>query len=67
MFTFEEAAKMARKLIEGKFNGKIMHLAGVSTIHHMIKKIHPRLIIVRVLPVVFSVKKCHELGIPGEI
>ena len=64
--SFEEASEMAGQLIEGKFDGRIMHLAGVSTIHHMINGIDPQFIVVRVLPVVYSVKKCHELGIPGE-
>jgi precorrin-6A/cobalt-precorrin-6A reductase len=62
--SFEEAAKKATSIIKSDLNGKIMHLAGVSTLQHMIKEIHPKLIVVRVLPMVFSVKKCIELGIP---
>jgi precorrin-6A/cobalt-precorrin-6A reductase len=61
--TFEEAAKKAMEIHEGNINGKIMHFAGVSTLHHMIKKIQPGLIVVRIIPMVFSLKKCLELGI----
>ncbi len=64
--SFEEAAEMAGQMLEEEFDGRIMHLAGVSTIHHIIKGIDPQFIVVRILPVVYSVKKCHELGIPGE-
>ena len=63
--SFEEAAKKAWDMMEDNVNGKIMHLAGVSTITHMIRKIPPRLIVARVLPMVFSIKKCLELGIPS--
>jgi len=61
--SFEEAALESKRLIKSESNGKIMYLAGVSTLHH-ITGINPELIIVRVLPVVYSVKKCIEMGIP---
>ena len=64
--SFQGAADLSGKIINNKNNGRIMHLAGVSTLQYMIKVIDPRLIVVRVLPMVYSIKKCHEIGIPGE-
>jgi precorrin-6A/cobalt-precorrin-6A reductase len=62
--TFEEAAKKSKEICEDNSNGKIMHLAGVSTLHHIINKISPELIVVRILPMAFSIRKSLELGIP---
>lgn len=64
--SFQEAATMGIEIIKENNNGRMMHLAGVSTLHHMIKAIYPRLIVARVLPMVYSVKKCLEIGIPRE-
>jgi len=64
--SFQEAADLAMEIVNNKNNGRIMHLAGVSTLQYMIKVINPRLIVARVLPVVYSIKKCIEFGIPGE-
>ena len=61
--SFEEAAVLSKKLIGREYNGKIMHLAGVSTLPHL-KDIDPKLIVVRVLPVLNSIRKCNEMGIP---
>lgn len=44
--------------------GKVLHLAGVNTLHHLTKVISPDLIVARVLPMVYSVRKSLELGIP---
>lgn len=63
---FEEASQKAYELISQTKNGRVMHLAGVSSIPDVLKKIHPQSLIVRVLPAVYSIKKCIELGIPGE-
>ncbi len=64
--SFEEAAINVMKMIKGNINGRIMHLAGVSTLQNMIKRINPQFIVVRVLPMVYSVKKCLEIGIHRE-
>jgi len=44
--------------------GKVLHLAGVNTLHHLTDIISPDRIVARVLPTVYSVKKSLELGIP---
>jgi precorrin-6A/cobalt-precorrin-6A reductase len=63
---FDEAAEIAIKLTENLNNKRIMHLAGVTTLPQMIKKIPVDSLIVRVLPAVYSIKKCAEYGIPSE-
>jgi precorrin-6A/cobalt-precorrin-6A reductase len=63
---FDEAADIAINLIKNIDDGKIMHLAGVSTLPKMIKKVPGHSIIVRVLPGVYSITKCLELGIPSK-
>lgn len=63
---FREASITASEIISKTKNGRIMHLAGVSTIPHVLEKISAHSIIVRVLPAVYSIKKCIELGIPSE-
>ena len=59
--SFEEAASEALKLTEGR----IFHLAGAMTLQRLTEKIDPHRIVVRVLPSVYSIKKCRELGIPA--
>jgi precorrin-6A/cobalt-precorrin-6A reductase len=44
--------------------GKILHLAGVNTLHYLTAVVSPDLIVARILPTVHSVKKSMELGIP---
>jgi precorrin-6A/cobalt-precorrin-6A reductase len=44
--------------------GRVFHLAGVNTLHHLTERIPKEMIVARVLPSVYSVKKCFELGIP---
>jgi precorrin-6A/cobalt-precorrin-6A reductase len=60
--SFPEAAQLALKLS----NGCILHLAGVSTLHHLTEVIDADRIVVRVLPYPYSIKKSMELGLPGE-
>ncbi|MDD3985174.1 MAG: precorrin-6A reductase [Methanobacterium sp.] len=64
--TFQEAAKKAYQTFKQKDNCKIMHFAGVSTLHHIIQWISPKYIITRVLPVEYSLKKCLEMKIPNK-
>ena len=45
-------------------NGKVLHLAGVNTLHYVTEVISPEFVVARVLPTVYSVKKSLELGIP---
>ncbi|MCC7559102.1 MAG: precorrin-6A reductase [Methanobacterium sp.] len=76
--SFEEAAVVVREIlnINDSFKeenpltgnvspkGKVLHLAGVNTLHHLTRVISPDLIVARVLPMVYSVRKSLELGIP---
>ena len=50
----------------GNNNQRVFHLAGVMTLHHLTKVINPENIVVRVLPSLYSVKKCVDLGLPAE-
>jgi precorrin-6A/cobalt-precorrin-6A reductase len=63
---FKEASKTASEIVSKTKNGRIMHLAGVSTLPQVLEKISAHSIIVRVLPAVYSINKCLELGIPSE-
>jgi len=63
---FNEASKKAIELIRKTKNGRVMHLAGVSTIPQVLENVSPQNLIVRVLPAVYSIKRCLELGIPSE-
>lgn len=63
---FIEASQKAIELIKDTKNGRVMHLAGVSTIPQVLENVSPPNLIVRVLPAVYSIRKCLELGIPGE-
>lgn len=60
--SFDEAALKALKLLKGR----ILHLAGVMTLHHLTERIDPQRIIVRVLPSAYSVEKCLQIGLPAE-
>ncbi len=63
--SFEKAVQkilQIQKQIENK-PGRIFHLAGVNTLHHLTNKIPNEIIVARVLPSVYSLKKCLELGI----
>lgn len=63
---FKEASQKAVELVRKTKNGRIMHLAGVSTLPKVLENVSPENLIVRVLPAVYSIKKCLELGIPSE-
>ncbi|MCK9150359.1 precorrin-6A reductase [Methanobacterium alcaliphilum] len=58
--SFKEAGKLAFDIVK---NGKIMHLAGVSTLNDVLENYPLETIFVRVLPIVSSIKKCEDLGI----
>jgi precorrin-6A/cobalt-precorrin-6A reductase len=64
--SFKEAATIANEIMKGDSKGMMMHLAGVSTLYHMIENIKPELIVPRILPMVSSLKKCLEIGIPSK-
>lgn len=63
---FSEASDKALELLSNTKNGRVMHLAGVSTLPKVLKNISTESLIVRVLPAVYSINKCLELGIPSE-
>lgn len=60
--SFEEAAMHANKLTEGK----VLHLAGVSTLKPVIEEINPMRLFARVLPSLDSIQKCLDLGLKQE-
>lgn len=62
VLSFEEAALKANELTEGK----ILHLAGVSTLKPVIEKIDSKRLFVRVLPSLDSIQKCLDLGLKQE-
>lgn len=47
-------------------NGRILHLAGVNTLHYLTEALNPELVVARVLPMTYSIEKSLELGIPPE-
>ena len=61
VFSFEDAALKVLEITEK--NDKILHLAGVSTLNHVIEKIDCTRIFARVLPSIDSVQKCLDLGL----
>jgi precorrin-6A/cobalt-precorrin-6A reductase len=63
--SFKEASTIANEIMKRNPNGKMMHLAGVSTLYYMIENVMPVLIVPRILPMVSSLKKCLEMGIPS--
>jgi precorrin-6A/cobalt-precorrin-6A reductase len=60
--SFPEAAQLAKTMS----NDRILHLAGVSTLHYLTQTIEADRIVARVLPNPYSIKKSLELGLPGE-
>lgn len=60
--SFSEAAQLAKTMT----SGRILHLAGVSTLHYLTEIIDGGRIVARVLPNPYSIKKSLELGLPGE-
>jgi precorrin-6A/cobalt-precorrin-6A reductase len=69
--SFEDAVELIKEIM-GKSalsgsdipDGRILHLAGVNTLHYLTEALNPDLIVVRVLPMVYSIEKSLELGIP---
>jgi len=65
--SFHEAVDLVQSLLEKKYeNGKIMHLAGVSTLNYILKKIDKKKVYVRILPSIDSIKKCLDIGLKPE-
>ena len=62
--SFEEAALKIFELTG--INDNILHLAGVSTLSNITKKIDVNRIFARVLPSIDSIKKCLDLGLKQE-
>lgn len=62
VFSFEEAALKAAALT----NGNILHLAGVSTLEHIVVMIAPSKLFVRILPSLDSIRKCLGFGVLQE-
>jgi precorrin-6A/cobalt-precorrin-6A reductase len=60
--SFEEAALKAKEMTEGR----VLHLAGVSTLKPVIEKIDSSRLFARVLPSVDSIQKCIDLGLKQE-
>lgn len=60
--SFPEAAHLAKTIS----NGRILHLAGVSTLHYLTEVVDADKIVARVLPNPYSVKKSLETGLSGE-
>ena len=63
--SFENAVSKVLKLIDTD-NPRIFHLAGVMTLHYLTEVLNPKNIVIRVLPSIYSVKKCLNLGLPAE-
>ncbi|MDI6644392.1 MAG: precorrin-6A reductase [Methanobacteriaceae archaeon] len=65
--SFQEAVDLVLNLLEtNSSNGKIMHLAGVSTLNYVLKKIDKEKVYVRILPSINSIQKCLNLGLKPE-
>lgn len=77
--SFEEAALKVKEIAEKtskKAAGndvedksrtyKVLHLAGVSTLHHLTELIPPENIVARIVPSNYSLNKCFEMGLTGE-
>ncbi len=60
--SFPEAVHLAKTIS----NGRILHLAGVSTLHYLTEEIDADKILARILPNPYSIKKSLETGLPGE-
>lgn len=61
--TFNEGAIKAKEIIE---DGKLMHLAGVTTLPKITEVIDPNQVVVRVLPNNFSISNTQKTGVPAE-
>ncbi len=63
--SFENAISKVLEII-GNDNTRIFHLAGVMTLHYLTQVLNPDNIVTRVLPSVYSIEKCLDLGLPSE-
>jgi len=61
VYSFSEALELIQKLNQGR----IFHMAGVTTLHHLTERIEGIRIVARVLPSSYSIKRCLELGLPS--
>ena len=78
VYSFEDAVEIIREIMgvtgisegndfsdsENLPGGRILHLAGVNTLHYLTESLSPNLVVARVLPMVYSIEKSLELGIP---
>ena len=67
--SFEDAVSKILQILKQASNNsdktrKIFHLAGVNTLHHLTQRVPGEMIVARILPSVYSIKKCLKLGIP---
>lgn len=60
--SFVEAASQVSEITRGR----VFHLAGVMTLSYLTERIDPQRIVARVLPTVYSLKKCRDLGLSAE-
>ncbi|MGO9388108.1 MAG: precorrin-6A reductase [Methanobacterium sp.] len=63
--SFEDVTSKVLEII-GSDNHRIFHLAGVMTLHYLTQVLNPDNIVTRVLPSVYSIEKCLDLGLPSE-
>ena len=66
MSSFHEAGTKALKFINENPNAKMMYLAGVTTLRQITEIIKPESTVARILPMVYSINKCLEIGIPSQ-
>jgi precorrin-6A/cobalt-precorrin-6A reductase len=66
VLSFHEAGMKALEFMNDNPNTRMMYLAGVTTLIQITKLIKPELIVARILPAVYSIKKCLEIGIPSQ-
>jgi len=66
VLSFHDAGIKALELMNENPYARMMYLAGVTTLRQITEIIKPELIVVRILPMVYSIKKCIEIGIPSE-
>ncbi len=64
--SFHEAGTKALKFMNENSGARMMYLAGVTTLRQITEIIKPELIVARILPMVYSIKKCLEIGIPSQ-
>lgn len=65
VYSFEEAVSKAEEFNKNVEN-RILQLAGVKNLYHLTERINTKQIFARVLPSVYSIKKCLTLGLPSE-